>query len=49
MTPEMVFEAIKLFHPKVLYPYHFGNTKTDELINLMKNQTTTEVRIRKLS
>ena len=49
MTPEMVSEAVKLFHPKVLYPYHFGNTKTDELINLMKNQTTTEVRIRKLS
>ena len=49
MTPEMVFEAVKLFHPKILYPYHFGNTNTDELSILMKNQKTTEVRIRKLS
>lgn len=49
MTPEMVREAVKLFQPKILYPYHFGNTNTDDLLNLMKNQTATEVRIRKLS
>ena len=48
MTPEMVFEAAKLFNPKVLYPYHFGNTSTDILVELMKNQNKTEVRMRKL-
>lgn len=49
MTPEMVAEAAKLFHPKILYPYHFGNTDTNLLLDLMKNQTETEVRIRKLN
>ena len=49
MTPEMVVEAVKLFHPKILYPYHFGQTDTNQLLELMKNQSGTEVRIRKLS
>ena len=49
MTPEMVVEAVKLFHPKILYPYHFGNTDTNQLLELMKNVPGTEVRIRKLS
>ena len=49
MTPEMVVKAAKLFNPKILYPYHFGNTDTNELLELMKNQTETEVRIRKLN
>ncbi len=49
MTPEMVAEAAKLFNPKILYPYHFGNTDTNELLELMKNKTKTEVRIRKMN
>ena len=49
MTPEMVVEAAKLFHPKILYPYHFGKTDTNELVELIKNQSVTEVRIRKLN
>jgi L-ascorbate metabolism protein UlaG (beta-lactamase superfamily) len=49
MTPEMVFEAVKMFHPRILYPYHFGNTDTKLLLELMKNEKATEVRIRKLS
>ena len=48
MTPEMVVKAAKSFNPKVLYPYHFGNTDTNVLIDLMKNQKEIEVRIRKL-
>lgn len=48
MTPEMVAEAAKLFNPKILYPYHFGNTDTSKLLELMKDQNKTEVRIRKL-
>ena len=48
MTPEMVADAAKMFHPKVLYPYHFGNTDTSKLLDLMKNQKETEVRIRNL-
>lgn len=48
MTPEMVFEAVKLFNPKILYPYHFGSTDTNELLKLMKKWKETEIRIRKL-
>lgn len=49
MTPEMVVSAIQLFHPKILYPYHFGTTDTNLLLELMKGDKKTEVRIRKLS
>jgi L-ascorbate metabolism protein UlaG (beta-lactamase superfamily) len=47
MTPEMVADAVIAFKPKILYPYHFGETKTDKIIDLLKN-TATEVRIRDL-
>jgi len=48
MTPEMVADAAKAFRPKILYPYHFGQTETAELIALMKDDPDIEVRIRKL-
>jgi L-ascorbate metabolism protein UlaG (beta-lactamase superfamily) len=48
MTPEMVADAAKAFRPKVLYPYHFGNTDTAKLIDLLKGEKDIEVRIRKL-
>ena len=48
MTPEMVADAAKAFKPKVLYPYHFGETDTSKLLNLMKEVQGVEVRIRKL-
>ncbi|MFC1733022.1 MBL fold metallo-hydrolase [candidate division KSB1 bacterium] len=49
MTPEMVADAAKAFRPKILYPYHFGNTDTDELVQLLKDIGEIEVRIRKMS
>jgi L-ascorbate metabolism protein UlaG (beta-lactamase superfamily) len=49
MTPEMVFDAVKMFNPKILYPYHYGNTDTRLLLNLMKGLSQTEVRIRRLN
>jgi L-ascorbate metabolism protein UlaG (beta-lactamase superfamily) len=48
MTPEMVADAAKAFKPKVLYPYHFGDTDTSKLVNLMKDVQGVEVRIRKM-
>jgi L-ascorbate metabolism protein UlaG (beta-lactamase superfamily) len=48
MTPAMVADAVKSFHPRILYPYHFGDTDTDEIIQLLKG-TDIEVRIRKLN
>ena len=46
MTPEMVADAARMFHPKILYPYHFGETDTSKLVDLLKNDKEIEVRIR---
>lgn len=48
MTPEMVADAVNMFHPKILYPYHFGDTDTSELIKLIKDNKITEIRIRSM-
>jgi L-ascorbate metabolism protein UlaG (beta-lactamase superfamily) len=48
MTPEMVAEAAKRIHPKILYPYHFGKTDTALLVNLLKDEKGIEIRIRKM-
>lgn len=48
MTPEMVAEAAKAFKPKILYPYHYGDTDTSRIVSLMKDTPGVEVRIRKL-
>ncbi|HAM09132.1 MAG: metal-dependent hydrolase [Bacteroidetes bacterium GWE2_41_25] len=47
MTPEMVADAAKAFKPGILYPYHYGETDTDLIVNLLKGSGT-EVRIRNL-
>lgn len=46
MTPEMVADAAKIFTPKVLYPYHYGETDPLTLTALLKNNPEIEVRIR---
>lgn len=48
MTPEMVADAAKAFKPKILYPYHFGQTDTSRLVVLLKNEKDIDVRIRKM-
>ena len=49
MTPEMVADAANLFHPRILYPYHYGNTDTSKLGDLMKTDKSIEVRVRKMA
>lgn len=49
MNPKMVADAAKMFKPKILYPYHFGETNTSELLDLLKDENDIEVRIRKLN
>lgn len=48
MSPEMVADAVKAFRPKILYPYHYGNTDTSALLGLLKGESEIEVRIRKM-
>lgn len=46
MTPEMAADAAKSFKPKILYPYHYGNTDPEKLVELLKDTPEIEVRIR---
>lgn len=48
MTPEMVADAAKSFKPKILYPYHYGNTEPSKIVELLKDEAWIEVRIRKM-
>jgi L-ascorbate metabolism protein UlaG (beta-lactamase superfamily) len=48
MTPEMVAQAANLFKPRILYPYHYGQTNTSKLVKLLRSEKDIEVRIRQL-
>ena len=48
MTPEMVADAARTIRPKVLYPYHFGETDTTRIVTLLKENRDIEVRIRRM-
>ena len=45
MTPDMVANAVKAFRPKVLFPYHYGDTDTSQLIELLKDDKDIDVHI----
>jgi L-ascorbate metabolism protein UlaG (beta-lactamase superfamily) len=49
MTPAMVADAARVFRPRILYPYHFGQTDVSELGRLLRDETDIEVRIRKMA
>ena len=48
MTPEMVADAARSFRPRILYPYHYGDTDPQRLVELLRDQADIEVRIRPL-
>jgi len=48
MTPEMVADAARAFRPKILYPYHYGDTDPHRLVALLAGEMGIEVRIRSL-
>ena len=48
MTPEMVADASAMLQPRVLYPYHTGDTDIAKLTALMSGQKSTEIRIRRM-
>jgi L-ascorbate metabolism protein UlaG (beta-lactamase superfamily) len=49
MTPEMVAAAARVIRPKVLYPYHYGDTDTQRLVSLLGSEPDIEVRVRDLA
>ncbi|NLV30495.1 MAG: MBL fold metallo-hydrolase [Acidobacteria bacterium] len=48
MTPEQVADTARSLRPRVLYPYHFGETDTSKLVELLKGEEGIDVRIRQL-
>ena len=48
MTPEMVADAARAFKPGVVYPYHYGQTDPNKLVDLLKDSPEIEVRIREM-
>jgi len=48
MTPEMVVDAAKAFKPRILYPYHYGQTDPAALVRLLEDSPDIEVRVRKM-
>lgn len=45
MTPEQLAEAAKVIRPKVLFPYHYGNTDIQQVVKLLEGSGI-DVRIR---
>ena len=39
----------KSFRPRILYPYHYGDTDVSKLVELLKGEKEIEVRIRKMA
>ena len=48
MTPEETAAAARSFMPKVLYPYHYGETDTEVLVHILQSTPEIEVRIRSM-
>jgi len=48
MTPEMAADAAKMFTPKILYPYHYGETKISKIVDLFEEEKDIDVRIRNM-
>jgi L-ascorbate metabolism protein UlaG (beta-lactamase superfamily) len=46
MTPEQLAKAVRDFKPKIVYPYHYGDTDLSGLPELLKDEKQTELRIR---
>jgi L-ascorbate metabolism protein UlaG (beta-lactamase superfamily) len=49
MTPDMVADAAQMFEPEIVYPYHYGDTDTAELVKLLRGRQDIEVRIRDMA
>ena len=48
MTPEQAIRATRIVRPRILYPYHYGDTDINKVKDGLKNDKETEVRIRAL-
>jgi L-ascorbate metabolism protein UlaG (beta-lactamase superfamily) len=49
MTPEMVADGAKAFRPRIVYPYHYGDTDVSKLESLLSAEKGIAVRVRKMA
>jgi L-ascorbate metabolism protein UlaG (beta-lactamase superfamily) len=49
MTLEMAADAARAIQPRIVYPYHFGETPILRLAEMLKDEQKIEVRIRKMN
>ncbi len=45
MTPKQAADAARVFKPKILYPYHQGQSKPEEVKTLLADEQSIEVRV----
>ena len=48
MNPDMFVDAARMIKPRILYPYHFGKTDMQKLIEMLKDDKGMNVRLRKM-
>ena len=48
MTPEMTADAARMILPRILYPYHYGDTEVARITELLSDMPEIEVRIRSM-
>ena len=49
MTPEMAAEAARMLQAGIVYPYHFVETETSRLVELLADLPEVEVRVRAMA
>jgi len=48
MTPEMAADAARKVRPRILYPYHYGDTDIAKISELLSDMSEIEVRVRSM-
>jgi L-ascorbate metabolism protein UlaG (beta-lactamase superfamily) len=48
MTPRQLASAVRMIKPKIVYPYHYGDSDLSGLPGLLKGAKGTELRIRRM-
>jgi L-ascorbate metabolism protein UlaG (beta-lactamase superfamily) len=46
MPPEEAAQCVRAFHPKIVYPYHYGKSDLNIFVTALKNDPGIEVRLR---
>jgi L-ascorbate metabolism protein UlaG (beta-lactamase superfamily) len=49
MSVEMAADSARMIRPRILYPYHFGETDLGKLTALLADETNIEIRIRRMA